>query len=134
MNKTQKIAKIISLALGICMVISGVVFLCKSNNHTGHNGGLTRASTSIKFGADYYTTAAQNTGLTANAVSDLYGIVKTAIGLFFIFVGGTDCCVVMCFQNRKEQTADQPTQSVESCNVDKPDAKEVFDGAKADIQ
>lgn len=134
MNKTQKIAKIIALALGICMVISGVVFLFQSNDHTGHSGGLTRASTSIKFGADYYTTSAQNTGLTANAVSDLYDIVKNAIGLFFIFVGGTDCCVVMCFPNRKEPAAEQPIQSNESCNVDNPDSKEVPDEAAAEIQ
>ena len=83
--------------LGIILVIVGIVFLFKSqDSHTySRDSEFTRADTSIKFGADYYTTSAQNSALTANGVSDLYAMVTFGIGTFFIFIGGIDICLVI---------------------------------------
>lgn len=91
------------LLLGIAMVIVGIVFLLQSgSSHTGANGsGVTRASTSIKFGADFYTTSAQYSALAANAVVDLYKIVTLAIGAFFIFSGGFSICVTLLVTGKK---------------------------------
>lgn len=98
-NETKnKILTIVLLALGALMVITGIVFLVKSGaSHTGYAGGVSRASTSIKFGADFYTESAQYTGLAANAVCDLYKIVGQAIGIFFMFAGAMDVCLTLLF-------------------------------------
>ena len=104
-NNTKKLltVKKALLLLGIAMVIVGIVFLFQSgNSHLGANGsGVTRASTSIKFGGDFYTTSAQYTALAANAVVDLYKIVTLAIGAFFIFSGGFAICVTLLLTGKK---------------------------------
>lgn len=91
----DKYIKVCAFILGMILVITGIVFVIKSQDtHTGYNGGLTRASTSIKFGADFYTDSAQYTALAANAVCDLYTMITMGIGIFFVFVGGTDICII----------------------------------------
>ncbi len=83
--------KLIALILGIILVIVGIIFMIKSQNYN-YNGGVSRATT-IEFGADFYPTE-EYIGLTANAVCDLYMMVTMGIGVFFVFVGGTDICII----------------------------------------
>ena len=91
------------LGLSVALVICGIAILLKSGtSHEGHAGGMTRASTSIEFGADFYSTSAQATGLAANAVIDLYSIFCTVAGILFIFIGGMSTCVVLIKNNIKE--------------------------------
>ena len=95
MNK-KKVLTIIILALGVTLMIAGVVILAQAGtDHCGHNGGMLRASTSIEFGADFYTSSAQATGLAANAVTDLYKLLSIVSGIFFVFAGGIDLCVTL---------------------------------------
>ncbi len=99
----KKILTWIILGLGVGMVLAGLVILCQSGvSHTGHNYGLSRASTTIEFGADFYTTSAQATGLAANAVIDLYKLTSMVTGIFFMFVGGIDICVTLLLTDIKE--------------------------------
>lgn len=86
-SKTEKIIHIATAILGIVMIITGIILLVSYESHTGHNGGVSRASTSITFGADYYTTTAQYMGLAANAACDTYALIKTCFSLVFIFAG-----------------------------------------------
>lgn len=86
-SKKSKILNIAILAIGLAFIVTGIVFIFISSSHTGYNGGTSYASTSIKFGADFYTTSAQYTGLAANALVDLFSLVKWAFALFFILVG-----------------------------------------------
>ena len=106
----KKTIRLIALILGVALIIAGVAFLFHSDSHTGYGGGVSRASTSIKFGADFYTSSAQYTGLAANAVTDLYAIVKTAIGIFFIFLGATDCCAILYFTNEENKALVTPKE------------------------
>lgn len=85
--KKQKNQFIIAVAVAIVMIITGIVFITSSDSHTGHNGGVSRASTSIEFGADYYTKSAQYAGLNANAAVDIFELLQNSIGLAFIFSG-----------------------------------------------
>ena len=85
--KTEKIRKILALLIGIAVLISGIVILGMSDSHTGNGEGVSRASTSIEFGADYYTTSAQYMGLAANAACDIFKLVKLGFGLMFLFAG-----------------------------------------------
>ncbi len=85
--KTEKLRKIIAITLGVAILISGIVILCMSSSHTGSTGGVSRASTDIKFGADYYTTSARYIGLAANAASDIFDLIKLCFGLMFLFTG-----------------------------------------------
>ena len=101
--KKNKILTIIILALGLAIFLTGFIVLCQSGaDHTGHNGGVTRASTSIEFGADFYTSSARYTALAANAVSDLYGLTSTIAGIFFMFVGALEVCVTLLLTDIKE--------------------------------
>ena len=86
-NKVEKIIHIATAILGIVMIIAGIILLASYESHTGHNGGISRASTSISFGADYYTKSAQYMALAANAACDIYSLVKTFFSLVFIFAG-----------------------------------------------
>lgn len=100
--KKQKIITLIILALGVAMALAGLVILFQSGtDHTGHTGGAVRASTSIEFGADFYTTSAQTTGLAANAVVDLYKLTSIIAGIFFTFVGSMDICVTLLLVDMK---------------------------------
>ena len=91
--------------------MAGLIILCNAgDSHTGYRGGLTYASTSIEFGADFYTSSAQYTGLAANAVVDLYKLVSIAIGLFFMFVGVIDICVTILQTNITELIGKKPSQ------------------------
>ncbi len=96
MSKSKKIVSLALLALGLLMVLVGVILICQMGaSHTGGNGGLSRASTSIRFNADFYTTSAQATGLAANSVIDIYKLLSFVSGMFFIFVGGMDICLTL---------------------------------------
>lgn len=98
----KKIITIIILALGMALMLAGIVILCQAGtDHCGYGGGVSRASTSIKFGGDFYTTSAQYTGLAANAVTDLYELLSIVTGVFFIFVGGMDVCVTLLLTDIK---------------------------------
>ncbi|MBR1457377.1 MAG: hypothetical protein IJ594_09520 [Oscillospiraceae bacterium] len=119
MNK--KICCKIGLALGIALIIAGIVFLFLSGSHIGANGiGLSRANTNIKFGADFYTTSAEYTGLAANAIVDLYAIVKAAIGIFFIFAGGTDCAVWLLLMGGKDTAEEIPQELQAEVKTEEP--------------
>lgn len=99
----KKIISLILLALGLIMVVAGIYILAQAGTtHTGTNGGICRASTSIQFGADFYTTSAQATALAANAAIDLYKLVSIVTGFFFIFIGGIDICLTILFADLKE--------------------------------
>lgn len=101
--KKSTILTLILLGLGIMMIISGSIILFQCDiSHCGHTGGLSRASTTIEFGADFYTTSAQVTGLAANAITDLYKLISIAIGIFFLFIGGMDICVTLLLINNKK--------------------------------
>ena len=101
--KKNKILTIVLLALGAAIILAGFIILCQGGtSHTGHSGGVTRASTSIKFGADFYTSSAQYTALAANAVSDLYKLTSTIAGLFFMFVGLVEVTVTLLLTDIKE--------------------------------
>ena len=68
---------------------------------------LTSSSTSIQFGADFYTTSAQATGLAANAVIDLYKLVSMASGIFFLFVGGVEICLTLLLAGKQCEKAEE---------------------------
>lgn len=97
----------IALGLGILMVIMGIVFLFWSEDHCSVTGGLSRASTSVQFGADFYTTSAQNSALAANTLTDLFKLVKFAVAVFCIFFGGLDVCYT-AFKLFAAETKDKP--------------------------
>ena len=99
----KRLLTLVILALGVVMMVAGLMILCQNGvSHTGRNGGLVRASTSIEFGADFYTTSAQATALAANAVTDLYKLGSVATGIFFMFVGGVEICVTLLLTDIKE--------------------------------
>lgn len=100
MKGKKKITKYIALGLSIALIVAGVLFIMTYENHTSTGEGLSRANTNIEFGADFYTSSAQYTALAANAATDIYGIVKTAVGIFFIFVGGISSCSIIAFWDR----------------------------------
>jgi cytochrome oxidase Cu insertion factor (SCO1/SenC/PrrC family) len=96
MKDKKKIFSLVLLILGLVMVVTGIVLICQMGaSHSGHGGGLVRASTSIKFGGDFQTTSAEATGLAANAVIDVYKLLSFVSGMFFIFVGCVDICLTL---------------------------------------
>ena len=110
--KKRKVITVIALVLGVAIALAGLIILSQAGaSHTGYNGGLSRASTSIEFGGDFYTTSAQYTGLAANAVSDLYKLVSIATGIFFMFVGGMDICATLLFADIKEVFRKKPVET-----------------------
>ena len=128
----------IGLAIGFAMIIAGFVFLFLSSSHIGANGiGLSRANTNIKFGADFYTTSAEYTGLAANAVVDLFAIVKSAIGFFFIFTGAIDCLAWLVLMESKEVSAEEKTEDKENSSAETSKeanaTKEVEAGQQLDV-
>lgn len=107
MKANNKKAVYAILFLGIALMIVGLVMIIGGADHTS-GSGLSRASTSIKFGADFYTTSAQATGLAANTLIDLYDLISTGFGIFFMFMGALDICItclVVDFKalNKKEE-------------------------------
>ena len=110
-NKT-KVDKIIFF-VGIVMIITGVILALSSNSHV-NGSGLSYASTRIEFGADFYTTSAQYTGLAANALVDLYDLVKGISSVFFICAGLLVDCLVMKFAKDKEV---KPVEQVQEATV-----------------
>lgn len=122
----------IALVLGIAMVVVGIVFLgLSTKSHAGTNGyGLSRASTSIEFGGDFYTTSAQYTGLAANTVTDLYAVVSMGIGIFFLFVGGLEICILLLlksypfFQKHDVQQSEDDMLSLITGSANNEDVKE----------
>lgn len=122
----KKIITCILLLLGILMIILGLIAICQCDTSHGLINGsseysyTTRASTKVKFGADFYTTSAQYTGLAANAVCDLYTFVSCAFGIFFMFIGGLDLCLTLLFANVKEIIAKPITK--ENVTDEKEDA------------
>ena len=95
MGKHKHLFNTIALGLGLALILIGLIFLFLNESHVGANGGLTRASTSIEFGADYYTTSAQYSGLAANALCDIFALLKYAFAALFIFLGGLDVCIFL---------------------------------------
>lgn len=94
----KKILSVVILCLGIALILFGAwAFIQAENSHTGYSGGVSRASTSIQFGADFYTTSAQYSGLAANAVIDLYELTVYAISAFSVFFGGVDICAALLY-------------------------------------
>ena len=116
----KKVVTLIILGLGVAMILAGACVMFQSDAyHTGYGGGVSRASTSIKFGGDFYTTSAQYTGLAANTVTDLYQLTSIVTGIFFVFVGGMDICVTLLltdirelFDKKKPVEAEAP-----DCNI-----------------
>ena len=119
MKDKKKIFSLVLLLLGLVMVVSGIVLICQMGaSHTGHSGGLVRASTSIQFGGDFQTTSAQATGLAANAVIDIYKLLSFVSGMFFIFVDCVDICLILMktelleeVQQLIKRTPAQPAQA-----------------------
>jgi len=109
MGKKKSGALTFLLIVGILMSLAGGYFLMQiGKSHVGGNGsGTSRASTSIEFGADFYTTSAQYSGLAANAVIDLYDLAAAGMGAFFIFAGLTEVCVSLVLK-KKEKDEMQP--------------------------
>lgn len=108
----KKALSVVILCLGIALVLFGAwTFLqAESNSHTGYGGGTSRASTSIQFGADFYTTSAQYSGLAANAVVDLYELTAYAICAFSVFFGGVDICAALLYlSSLKKPRKEEPT-------------------------
>ena len=86
--KKEKICLFIILLIAIAMIITGVLILCSAESFTGSDGvGTIRASTSIEFGADFYTQSARFTGLAANAVIELFRLVRLVSGMAFLLSG-----------------------------------------------
>ena len=84
MIKMRRYIAVVIIVISVFSTILGIVFVSGSNgSHTGHTGGVSRASTSIEFGADFYTTSAQYSGLAANAATDIYTILSL---VFFVFI------------------------------------------------
>lgn len=114
----KKILSVVILCLGIALILFGVwAFMQTENSHTGYSGGTSRASTSILFGADFYTTSAQYSGLAANAIIDLYELTAYAISAFSVFFGGVDICAALLYlgslkkPHRKETAIVQYTEN-----------------------
>ena len=107
----KKALSVVILCLGIARVLFGAWTLIQAeNSHTGYGGGTSRASTSIQFGADFYTTSAQYSGLAANAVVDLYELTAYAICAFSVFFGGVDICVALLYlSSLKKPRKEEPT-------------------------
>lgn len=107
----KKALSVIILCLGIALVLFGAWTLIQAeNSHTGYGGGTSRASTSIQFGDDFYTTSAQYSGLAANAVVDLYELTAYAICAFSVFFGGVDICVALLhLSSLKKPRKEEPT-------------------------
>jgi hypothetical protein len=128
MEKKQRIVVTAALILGIMIMIVGVVMLAGDRSHTGYNGGLSRASTSMEFGADFYTEEYQATSLAANAITDLYDVIRDCFGWLFIFLGGIDICalaakndfgeVVDAIKKRAAKTPDAAASESESGSPD----------------
>ena len=112
MGNQKKLLNTIALCLGIALVLVGIVFLFLDDDHTGsNNSGIVRASTSIEFGADYYTTSAQYAGLAANALCDIFVLLQSAFAFLFIFLGGLDICVFLAKVVQMDETT--PNESKE---------------------
>ncbi len=118
MGRQKKLHNKIALGLGLALILVGIIFLFLDDTHTGTTGGLTRASTSITFGADYYTTSAQYAGLAANALCDIFTLLKYAFATLFIFLGGLDICIFLpkIMQNHLFTTEKQQNETIETNN------------------
>lgn len=113
--KKKRILVSTILILGVLLIVTGLILIGQAGtDHTGYNGGVSRASTSIEFGADFYTRSAQYTALAANAVTDLYELVSVSTGIFFVFVGGLDICVTLLLANIKELFRRRETATTEA--------------------
>lgn len=107
MTTKKSRALTILLILGIVMMAAGGYFLLQiGKSHIGANGsGVSRASTSIEFGADFYTTSAQYSGLAANALIDLYDLAATGMGAFFVLGGAAVICASLAMKKRESDAA-----------------------------
>lgn len=93
-NGFEKLIAKIIMVLGALMVLAGIILLLSGKSHLGPTGsGLSRANTGIEFGADFYTTSAQYTGLAANTATDIYGLIQICFAILFIFIGAVTVCV-----------------------------------------
>ncbi len=95
-EKIKKIKNIVCALVGVAVIIVGIITICASDSHTGHSGGVSRASTSIEFGADFYTTSAEYTGLAANSVVDTFELLQNCFGIAFIVAGILIACHFAC--------------------------------------
>lgn len=87
-EKSKYLCSLFAVILGLILAITGIVVLVFAENHCGPSGsGISRASTEIKFGTDYYTHMAQYNALTANTAVDIYKLLKICFGITFVFSG-----------------------------------------------
>lgn len=84
---------ILFIVLGIITIAFGVLLFLIGPDHNPSGTGLVKASTSIQFGADFYTTSAQYTALAANALVDLFDLVRYALSGFFVLGGSIIICL-----------------------------------------
>ena len=123
----KKMLTILLLALGVAVMIAGVAILGQNGeHHTGNGGGIFRASTSVEYGADFYTDSVQATGLAANAVIDLYQLLSIAIGIFFLFIGGLDITITLLLTDMATLFQKEPTaETKEKIEIGEPVTEEV---------
>ncbi len=124
-NGFEKLIAKIIIILGALMVLAGIILLISGKSHLGPTGsGLSRANTGIEFGADFYTTSAQYTGLAANTATDIYGLVQVCFAILFIFIGLLTVCVQL--KNyfvliKDELVVDEEVIAIDEVSVVEPD-------------
>lgn len=57
--------------------------------------GSSHVSTSVEFGADFYTYSVKYTAYAVNAIADLHHTVSMLGGMLLLFLGGVDICVTL---------------------------------------
>lgn len=108
LKNKSKLDKIIFF-VGVAMILTGIILAISDNSHV-NGSGTSYASTRIEFGADFYTTSAQYTGLAANALVDLYDLVRGISSAFFIFTGLLVDCFVMKYSKNIDEKPVEPIQ------------------------
>lgn len=120
---TQKKLSLIMIVLCACVMLAGVILIANPDpSHASSDlyGGVSRANTGIEFGADFYTKSAQYTALAANAVVDLYSMVRVCFGLLFLFGGA----IVMCKELKVFFAYDEAVTSQAKVEITPPPVKE----------
>ena len=119
MKKGTRIFDVLILLIGILFVALGIYLFLIGPDHNPSGSGLVKASTSIQFGADFYTTSAQYTGLAANALVDLFDLVRYAFSACFVLTGLLIDCLagkalvkVKNKMNKQTIPSQQPTEPV----------------------
>ncbi|MBQ7598477.1 MAG: hypothetical protein IJU56_07855 [Clostridia bacterium] len=136
MKKTGKVFDVLTIFVGLLFIAAGVYLFLIGNDHNPSGSGLIKASTSIQFGADFYTTSAQYTGLAANVLVDLFDLVRYAFSACFVLSGLLiDCRAGKALtkeKNKKTKLTNVPVQttSMNSSVFPAP----IYHGAEGSIQ